>query len=386
MRSRFDSPGGGSSPPLLRAPRAPSLLPASTAQVLPHIPIDPRRWRDVLLGLLELHNWSHGRKAKGVSHKTIQERREFLFRFFRDLRQGPEIQYRIDPRSLASRHVQYAVDRWVERGLAPVTIQTYLSHLRVFSSWIAKPGLVLPPDAYVADPSLVRRTYVAKEDRGWSANGVDLADVLARLDVIDLRVGAQLRLCGAFGLRVKEAIMLRPHSDTLTAEQARGRGIELRQPIVPVYLHVSRGTKGGRARVVPVDSDVKHAVLAYARDIAGPVHGHLGDPALELKQSYHRYFNVLRTCGITRAQMGVTSHGLRHEFAHHLYEAIAGAPAPLRGGQRPDKAVDDHARSQVAADLGHGRKSISSAYLGGLMQQGRLNLAPLEPTNDEESP
>ena len=74
--------------------------------------------------------------------RTRDERRRFLFTFFKELRRDPERSFRIDPRQLGDRHVQWAFKRWVERGLAPATIQTYLSFLRVFELWIGKPGMV----------------------------------------------------------------------------------------------------------------------------------------------------------------------------------------------------------------------------------------------------
>jgi hypothetical protein len=63
-------------------------------------------------------------------------------------------------------------------AVSPATIQRYLSHLRVFAQWIGKPGMVYPAEAYVDDPKLVRRHYAAQRDKGWSAAGVDLAEVL----------------------------------------------------------------------------------------------------------------------------------------------------------------------------------------------------------------
>lgn len=380
MRARFDLQRGGGSPPSgVRAGRASPLRPASPADVLPEIPIDPQRWREVLQALLAQHNWAHGSKPKNVSHKTIQERREFLFRFFKELRQDLEVRYFIDPRSLAGRHVSHAVKLWIARGLSPGTIQNYLSILRVFSGWIGKPGMVETPTAYVMDPTLVKRTYAAQDDRGWSSAGVDLPDTLVRIDYLDVRVGAQLRMCGAFGLRVKESIMCRPHHC-----EVDGSVLAITEWEYERYLEVKRGTKGGRLRHVPIDSELKRAVLEHARAVVLQQHESLANPTLTLKQAYHRFYNVLRNCGVTRDELGVTAHGLRHEYANDVYERAAGAVAPLRGGPPVSKDVDDEARLKVSHELGHGRKSISSAYLGGLIRQGRLNLTVPTPSPDEE--
>jgi integrase len=120
---------------------------------------------------------------------------------------------------------------------------------------------------------------------------------------------------------------------------------------------------------------LKRAVLAYAREVLLHPHESLAHPSLTLKQAYHRFYNVLRMCGVTRGGLGVTAHGLRHEYANDLYESVAGVRAPLRGGAPADAQTDGEARMRVVHDLGHGRKSISSAYLGGLIRQGRLTLA-----------
>jgi hypothetical protein len=103
------------------------------------------------------------------------------------------------------------VSRWVKRGLAPGTIQLYLSYLRVFSEWIGKPGLVLPAERYVSDPALVRRSHAAQHDKSWSASALRTDEIIERVANSDPFVGAQLQMCCAYGARVKEAIMCRPH-------------------------------------------------------------------------------------------------------------------------------------------------------------------------------
>lgn len=88
--------------------------------------IDPSNWINVLNALLKEHNHRHIVKAKDVSFKTMAERMQFFFRFFRELR---SIGYRLDPRSIGTRHIQAAVNLWLERGLSPGTICNYLSYL-----------------------------------------------------------------------------------------------------------------------------------------------------------------------------------------------------------------------------------------------------------------
>jgi integrase len=336
---------------------------------LPDIPRDPGKWQKVLLKILAIHNAEHGAKPKAVSYKTQEERRHFLVAFFRELRQDPERAYRIDPRSLGRRHIEHAVRRWIERGLAAGTIQDYLSHLRVFATWIGKAGLVVQASAYVDDPARVKRTYSATEDKSWCGNEVDRDEMFARVDLVDVRVGAQLRMCDAFGLRVKEALMIRPHLAVVS-----GRLAVVDESSYESYLEVLRGTKGGRLRFVPIDSDRQAAALDHACRSVTALHESLGHPALRLHQAYRRVYYVLEKCGVTKAGLGVTAHGLRHGFAHRRYQDHTGSPVPIFGGGASDKLADHHGRLAASRELGHARRSISNAYLGGLLQQGRLPL------------
>lgn len=89
-----------------------------------------------------------------------------------------------------------------------------------------------------------------------------------------------------------------------------------------------------------------------------PVHAKL---AAWLK---HFYKVCNRHC-ISRKD-GITPHGLRHGYAHRLYEAKTGsAPAVVMGEKLDMDYINDRiARLLVSEDLGHSRVSISSAYLG----------------------
>ena len=322
-------------------------------------------WKQVLQRLIDARNWSHGSKPKSVSNKTMHERASFLFAFFTELRRNDERNYKVDPRHLGGRHIRFMVTRWVKRGLAPGTIRVYLSYLRVFEHWIGKPGLVLSPEAYVSDPGAVRRIYAAQEDKSWAGKSVIAADLIAKLDAYDPFVGAQLRLCHCYGLRVKEAIMCRPHlaeigSVLVFTEQANCAS----------YLEVNRGTKGGRLRYVPIDTPEKRAALEHAKRVALHETSSLAHPALSLKQAMKRFYNVVhRRFGISRAELGITAHGLRHQYVSERYEQRTGEPPPVRGGKPIDRELDRAARLSVANEVGHSRENVTTAYLGGILHQ-----------------
>jgi integrase len=220
--------------------------------------------------------------------------------------------------------------------------------------------MVAEPSAYVADPALVERTYCATVDHSWSAHGVDAGELIARIFEFDRFVGAQLATSREFGLRVKEAVMFQP----FRAVSEDGASITLLW-----------GTKGGRVRVVPIDTDAKRAALELARRVAVSDQGCLGDPQRSLQQNLTRFYHVLKHFGITKRGLGVTAHGLRHQYANDRYEDFAGAPSPVRGGDIVNRQVDRDSRLRVAAELGHARENITSAYLGAVMQR-RLRQAP----------
>jgi hypothetical protein len=53
---------------------------------------------------------------------------------------------------------------------------------------------------------------------------------------------------------------------------------------------------------------------------------------LSLKQPLDLFSNMVRAAGLTKDAMGITPHGLRHEFAGDLYFDIAEVMPPVRGG------------------------------------------------------
>ena len=84
----------------------------------------------VLEVLIKLFNSQHTALEKTVSHKTRQERAQFLRRFFCDLKQKAGFKTVPDPRNLGQKHIHAMVQVWQQAHLAPATIQTYLSFLR----------------------------------------------------------------------------------------------------------------------------------------------------------------------------------------------------------------------------------------------------------------
>jgi integrase len=122
-----------------------------------------------------------------------------------------------------------------------------------------------------------------------------------------------------------------------------------------VFLRIERGTKGGRLRFVAIRNRERHSALERALPFAPHPSSHLGHPGLTLKQSLKRFDNVMRKAGVTKKELGVTAHGLRHQFAQE---------APASGGDEcADPAILNAALLEIARQLGHNRTAITRTYL-----------------------
>ena len=132
-----------------------------------------------------------------------------------------------------------------------------------------------------------------------------------------------------------------------------------------VFLRIERGTKGGRLRFVAIRNDAQRTALELALPFALHPSSHLGHPGLSLKQSLKRFDNVMRKAGISRKQLGVTAHGLRHQFAQEFHVELTDVQAPVRGGDVcADPETLKAALLEIARQLGHSRPQITNVYLG----------------------
>lgn len=332
----------------------------SPAEALARHPIGRTHPLHVLEVLLRVHNGEHTALRKGVSHKTRWDRAQFLRRFFRDLHAKAGFKTLPDPRNLGQKHVQAMVRVWQAEGLAPATVQTYLSFLRGLAAWVGKPGMVRDPSHYGLGLSQYQRHEAAQGDRSWSAQAVDIDALIERVCLHDAYVGASLQLVRAFGLRRKESVMWRPHRNVvgfgftgLTTPQEAEH-----------YIRIKEGAKGGRERFIPIDTPARAAAVAYAQRIAIGADAHMGEPTHDLRQNLRRFDYVLAKFGVTFRQLGVTAHGLRHEALIDKYRAVAGTEPPVRGGRSPSREVELEARKAVVRLAGHARVRVSDAYLG----------------------
>jgi site-specific recombinase XerC len=318
----------------------------------------------VLEVLIELFNALHTSMAKTVSHKTRQERAQFLRRFFRDLKTKAGFKTVPDPRNLGQKHIRAMVQVWQQEHLAPATIQTYLSFLRGLAMWMGKHGFVRSPDHYGLSVDEYQRHECASRDKGWSANGVDIDAVITQVCDHDRFVGASLRLIRAMGLRRKESVLFRPFESVVPFEST---GLPPEDKLADRYARIKG--KGGRVRHIPLDSPARIAAVAFAQGVVSSQDAHMGNPAHDLRQNLRHFDYVLTKFGITVRERGVTAHGLRHEVLIGHYEALAGTAPPVRGNGVVAPELDRAARQAVALLAGHARTRAACAYLGAVQAQ-----------------
>ncbi|WP_321896769.1 integrase domain-containing protein [Burkholderia cepacia] len=315
-------------------------------------------FRDALLVLFdqhvaEIHSTTRISK-RALSIKTQEYRATAICKAFVELREGGFALQ--TPWSLKTKHIEYLVDQWVKAEQSGGTIENKLTYLRALAQWLGKANLVGTLGDYVDRREAgLERSYVATEDKSWVGNGVDAVAKIAEIAQTCPYTAVQLKLQAAFGLRVEESFMLRP------VEAVRD----------PHMLAVTRGTKGGRPREVPIERKI--AILEEAARLSNGVTGSTIPAGRTLKQWRDWYYYVLGKHGVTKSGIGVTSHGLRHEYLQTLYEQVAEVPAPIKGSSsRPDPAAHDEAKRRVVEAAGHSRVSKANAYLSTFTRQAEL--------------
>lgn len=305
-------------------------------------------WQPKLAKIIEDNNFLKSSKTGNTSYKTRKLRSNVLFMIMNTLTKTLKFGLE-DPNNLKVRHVEAIVNYWLnEKKLAARTIDMYLCNLRTLVQWMGKEGMVKSLEDYA--PNL-KKEYAATRDKSFTGNNINFFEIWQQIYEEDQYVARQLLLIKAFGLRKKEAIMFKP----LIASHES-------------YIQVFDGSKGGRPRTVPINSDFKEGVIAHLKNyVIGTKNpkAHLGNPDKDLEQNLKRYSYILAKSGLTKAELGATGHGLRAEYA--IDQLIKRGLIPtVRGGEGKGLKTfnDKKAALEVAEELGHGRTSVMPAYGG----------------------
>lgn len=277
---------------------------------------------------------------------------------------------------LGRSHLIILTKCWVKAGQSGATIENKISVLRRFLCFWGKAGVI--PKGQTLKTLLNQegmevdqwRKMVSVESLAWSDKGVDLDATLKQVKNACPITAMQLEVQAAFGLRMAESL----HLDPRAADYGD-------------MLRIVHGTKGGLPRDIPFDEE--HGTRAWQRDVleraklvaAKNRKGQLTRDGYTLKQNKRHFYYVLENAGITRKALGVTAHGLRHEYAARFYTQVSGMPTPVSGsitGAITDQVRNNdlQARRTVSHALGHFRPDVTKAYIGSLplMEKGRKKL------------
>ncbi|PLX39570.1 MAG: integrase [Hyphomicrobiales bacterium] len=236
--------------------------------------------------------------------------------------------------SLKPKHVAALIAAWEARELSPATMKNRLGWLRWWAEKVNKAS-VIPREN--AELGIATRTN-AGGNRAWQLEQVRaLPDTLMQMS---------LQLMAAFGLRMEEALKLKPR------QADAGHALRLQ----------GSWTKGARARDIPIRTDEQRQLLAAAKELVG------GNSLIPTGRSYIQHRKAFEHQTLKH---GLTNlHGLRHGYAQARYRELTGWPCPKDGGPAQKelighaRALDRHARLIVAEELGHSRISITTTYLG----------------------
>ena len=163
------------------------------------------------------------------------------------------------------------------------------------------------------------------------------------------RAAAVVELARELGLRSKEASLLNAQ---IALKEARETGL----------VSVKAGTKGGRARTVPVTE--KSQITALERSAAAQSGEKSMIPAEKNWKSW-RAGELRQAREILQRETGGGLHDLRAAYACARYSAITNAQPPVFGGIQIARDVDEQARLTISKELGHNRVDVTTAYIGG---------------------
>jgi len=234
------------------------------------------------------------------------------------------------------KHVDALVDNWNEKGLKPGTVKNRMAAIRWWAEKVGKPEVV-PSNRKCGIPN---REYVPNKSKAEDLMPVHLSKISCQ------NVSYSLRLQYEFGLRREEAIKF------MVSVGDRGSHI---------YLKGS-WCKGGREREVPITNMAQRKLLDELHQFC---HKSSLVPA---GKNYIQQRNVFDAERINSGLSG--SHTLRHSYAQRRYTELTGFKAPVCGGKKwknmsPEERCSVFtARTMLRRELGHGRESIVSIYLG----------------------
>lgn len=275
------------------------------------------------------------RHNKDGSHSTQNNRKKGVTAIAREL---DTLGYKLpSARSIKPKHINALVEHWKGNDLNYGTMRNRLAWLRWWAEKVDKASIVARDNA---DYDIIDKTKVIQ-------NRAQRLDPHQHADIDCPRIKASILLQVHFGLRREEAIKFQPR-------------LGIREE--HVYLQAS-WTKGGRSRVIPIQSDLQRQILKHIQTVVK------GDEALIPADK--TYAQQLKSYEYQTLKVGMrNTHGFRYRYAQERYHALTEKLCPAAGGKcwhemnDKEKLADREARRQVSQELGHTRLAITDKYLG----------------------
>lgn len=308
---------------------------------------NPRHQAEVFFDLVKIPSGTG--RARTVSLRTTADYRERTLSFLETLEtlnMKANNLHQISPKQ-----VQAVFAEMEKQGMSASRLANTNTTIRRLGVWLGKPNMCPTLPNLMDEPWKARRRQAAHAPKDWEANGAEVLDVIEQVSCICETTALHLRLAHQFGVRVQEFLMFKP----LEAERYGG-----------TMIHLREGTKGGRARMVPIETqEQRDLMVEVKRAAAGNKKGLLiYEEGATLRQAIMHFYYVLEVAGINRKTHGITAHGLRHGYACRMYKLLTGHEPPVLGGPVLPPEVDRKARLDIAERLGHSRVDVTSAYLG----------------------
>lgn len=250
-------------------------------------------------------------------------------------------------------YAEHLSTRYEAGKISAATAQNYLSAVnRVMEIARGDRAVRLDP---VKDAGLPKRSGICTESRAVPLDAHQRA-----AESVSARLGVMMNLQRELGLRFEESAKIDTNRALIQAEKTD-------------QVRIFDGTKGGRARIVPIVRPEQLTALRAAAAIQGR------DRSMIPADQTYSQFRAEAYKEIERS--GITFHGERHHYAQQRYQAIVGASCPVAAGvphkeqhqhlgralgitREQARELDHAARMQVANELGHGRICVTNSYLG----------------------
>jgi integrase len=312
------------------------------------------RWGQFSFLLREYRIPASQGRARSVSSATVERYGETIAALLHTLEQ-----LNMAPRNLfelSIKNFRRAMSQWEESGLSASTLSNRYSIVKRLYRWLGKSDNFPTLKEMLVDPANGVRNFSAQVPKSWMECGVDPAHAIAAVTDLCKVTGIMLRFELLFGLRSAEALHLRPHECDARFDKVNPRPM----------LHLTKGTKNGLIRDVPIETQAQIDLLEEAKLMTNSRTGLLGRYGHNYTRARNHYYYILRRAGITRKAMGVTAHGLRHAYVNAAFKELTGADAPVAGGRHLDHANEVAARAIISRRIGHTRPGITTAYAGSM--------------------